>query len=182
MDARRHTQLWEEVWAEYDARQIQRAPDRGALTGKFRQARPKPPTRRAGSAAKPANDTWHLLRVMAAGGAAVILTVAWLMLPRLLALQPSLSIRQQDAPALLRQFDGPAVAASLQAALMAELPSGNSQVGGDGARRFLAGMADRMADSWKRPEAVTAWLALRARGGVVEGGRSDFRGCARRGR
>ncbi|MFH5946875.1 hypothetical protein ACHEVM_11115 [Roseomonas sp. SXEYE002] len=97
--------------------------------------------------------------------AGLALMLAWLILPWLLALRLSVSIGQGDAPGLLRQFDTQAAMASLRAGMAAEL----RPEGGEGARRFLSGMAERMASSWEKPEAVAAWLVLRARGGAAEG-------------
>jgi hypothetical protein len=49
------------------------------------------------------------------------------------------------------------------------MAAGLRDEGGEGARRFLSGMAERMASSWEKPEAVAAWLTMRARGGLAEG-------------
>ncbi|WP_073136799.1 hypothetical protein [Muricoccus roseus] len=98
--------------------------------------------------------------------AALLLLGAWLALPWLLAVRISIPLGQGDAPGLLRQFDRPAAMASLRAGLAAQVPEG----AGDGAQRFLTDMAQRMADSWARPESVAAWLAARSRPGRVEDG------------
>ncbi|TPG46915.1 hypothetical protein EAH89_24225 [Roseomonas nepalensis] len=103
---------------------------------------------------------------MAAGLAAGLLLLGlWLALPWVLAARLSAPLGRGDAPGLMEQFDAGPALASLRDALRAEVP----EEGGAGARRFLSGMAERMADSWERPEAVSAWLALRARGGRGEG-------------
>ena len=182
MQANRRAAIWDEVWAEYDAR---RMPAQAA-----QPARPAPVLRLAAvegtlaeaavvsfpamaaerqpvaAAAPPAvRRVRPVAQVLIAVTAAALLVAAWLVLPWLLALRLSVPIGQSDAPGLLRQFDAPAAMASLRAGLAAEVPDG----AGEGARRFLSGMADRMAASWETPAGVSSWLALRARGGRFEG-------------
>jgi predicted secreted protein len=158
------TDRWEEVWAEYDARQAQA----GQM---LMQARGKAALQAAGGhqgAAAPSRPrrfrSWRqVVKCVLAGTLVVIL---WLVLPWLLALRLSAAIGQNDAPALLRQFDAPTAMASLRAGLEAEVPDGT----GPGAQRFLSRMADRMAASWETPTGLAAWLSLRAQGGFAEGG------------
>lgn len=191
MKADRRARIWDEVWAEYDNRQAQRqagqvarvAAPAGALVGavpdlafagggqavlSFPAAQIRRPAAmaEAEAATGPAKRRVRpLAQTMLAVTAGALLVAAWLVLPWLLALRLSVPIGQSDAPGLLRQFDGPAAMASLRAGLAAEVPDG----AGEGARRFLSGMADRMAASWETPEGVSSWLALRARGGRFEG-------------
>ncbi|HEY8611534.1 MAG TPA: hypothetical protein VIL69_09625 [Roseomonas sp.] len=161
MRAEQRAKLWDEVWAEYDARQTRRVPrpapctvprfwegERFLLSPTLRHRRVRP-----------------LAQVALAVLAWLLLLAGWLALPWLLAVRLSVPLGQGDAPGLLRHFDGPAAMASLRAGLAAEVPEG----AGEGAHRFLTGMADRMAESWARPEGVAAWLALRTRGGRVDG-------------
>lgn len=145
MDPERRADLWDEVWADYDARQTRRQP----RPVPSRVARPVRPLRQL------------LLAVIAA----LLLLGAWLALPWLLAVRLSVPLGQGDAPGLMRQLDGPATLASLRAGFAAEVPDG----AGEGARRFLSGMADRMAASWARPEGLSAWLALHGRAGRPDG-------------
>ena len=192
MQVDRRADIWDEVWAEYDARQTQRqtaqpvrAPAVAALTfssqlpapsSEFSRPAPAPvslppaqPWRQPAGAAPAAPASARRVRpvaqILLAVMAGVLLVTAWLVLPWMLALRLAVPIGQNDAPGLLRQFDGPAAMASLRAGLAAEVPDG----AGEGARRFLSGMADRMAASWETPEGVSSWLALRARGGRFEG-------------
>ncbi|MCR0984243.1 hypothetical protein [Roseomonas populi] len=92
--------------------------------------------------------------------AAALLAAGWLVLPWLLAVRLSVPIGQGDGPAMLRQIDAPSTLASLRAGLAAEVPENESA----GARRYLSAMADRMAESWARPEGMAAWLGARGRG------------------
>ncbi|WP_043829144.1 hypothetical protein [Muricoccus aerilatus] len=156
MDAIRRAEIWDEVWAEYDARQA--AASRHAPRGKGGFAGPAPRSTAA-------RRVRLVVQVWAALAAALMLLGLWLATPWLLAMRISAPIGQGDAPALLRQFDAPVALASLRAGLEAEIAA--EEVGG--ARRFLSGMADRMAASWERPERVAAWMQARARGGRGEG-------------
>ena len=153
MNAAQRADVWEEVWADYDARQAERGPERVA------EAAAPAPVRARGRRARP------VLQVVLGLVGGLAMLGLWLLLPWLLAMRLSVPLGQGDAPGLLRQFDMPVAMASLREGLRAEVP----EEGGAGARRFLSGMADRMADSWERPEAVSAWLSLRARGGRGEG-------------
>ncbi|MBP0446136.1 hypothetical protein J8J14_15280 [Roseomonas sp. SSH11] len=154
--------VWDEVWAEYDARQARR--------------HPRPAPRRARRASTPELNGWTgqapswrrvrpMRQVIPALLAGLVLILGWLAIPWLLALRISVPIGQNDAPALIRQFDQASTQASLRAAMAAQVPDG----GGEGARRFLSGMAERMADSWARPEGVAAWLAVRSQAGRGDG-------------
>ena len=183
MQANRRADIWDEVWAEYDARRmparavqpaqpstpmLRLVAAEGALAGAAAVSLPAMPAEPppAAVAASPApRQLRPLMQVLFAVAAGALLVAAWLVLPWLLALRLSVPIGQSDAPGLLRQFDAPAAMASLRAGLSAEVPDG----AGEGATRFLSGMADRMAASWETPEGLSAWLALRARGGRFEG-------------
>lgn len=140
--------IWDEVWAEYDARQAARAEAevaaRAMATGGHSQASFRPLS--------------HVLPAVLAG---ILLVAAWMALPWLLGARLAAPIAARDAAALLQHFDRPAAMASLRAGLAAEVP----QSEGEGARRFFDRMAGRMAAAWEEPERVAAWLSLRAAGG-----------------
>jgi hypothetical protein len=169
MQAEQRADIWEEVWAEYDARQQGRPPVRPAARAPVApEPFPWALSWEAGTAPPPPAQRRRvrpLLQVVMAMSAGLLLVMAWLALPWLLALRLSVPIGQNDAPGLLRQFDGPAAMASLRAGLASEIPEGS----GEGARRYLTSMADRMATAWEKPEAVASWLSMRARGGRFEG-------------
>jgi hypothetical protein len=156
--------IWEEVWADYDARQLRRVPRPSPASPRPRP-QPLPNGWAMPPAAAPRPRIRPLRQLVLALLAALLLLGGWLALPWLLAARISVPIGQGDAPALLRQFDAPVTMARLRADLAAEVP----EDAGEGARRFLTGMADRMAESWARPEGVAAWLAVRSRGGRGEG-------------
>jgi hypothetical protein len=190
MQGERRADIWDEVWAEYDERQAARYPARPTPRRRRRPVRPEPfswaPAPEGfgvpafevpGVAAAvafgastaenraPRRRVRPMVQVTAGLVAGLLLLALWLALPWMLAMRLSVPIGQGDGPGLLRQFDTPAAMASLRAGLAAEIPEGS----GEGARRFLGGMADRMAASWQKPEAVASWLAMRARGGRFEG-------------
>jgi len=150
MRSMREADPWDEVWAEYDAR---------------RQAvAPRPVPKRTGKA-PPRPAIRPLARAAAGLGAGTALLLCWLALPWLLSARLTLPLGTADAPALMSQLDATAVGESLRAALLREVPDG----AGEGARRFLGAMAERMASSWSRPEGVSAWMAARGPGGRGEG-------------
>ena len=167
MNLQQRADIWDEVWAEYDARQAQRAEappspaPRPPAWSDAGPARPCPAPLASGLAGAAFSP---LVQVGAGVLAGALLLLGWFALPWLLAARLSAPMEQGDAPGLMRQFDGPAAIGSLRDALRAEVADQT----GAGARRFLTGMADRMAESWERPEAVAAWLAVR-RGGRGEG-------------
>lgn len=163
MDALRRADVWDEVWAEYDARQVRRTGTPQTRAGERHAATPPGA---APALAAPRRAGWNPLLHAAAGLlAGAVLLLAWFALPWMLAARLSVPMGQGDAPGLMRQFDAPAAMGSLRDGLRDEV-AGET---GEGARRFLQGMADRMADSWSRPEAVASWLAVRNRGGQGEG-------------
>ncbi|MBI0534102.1 hypothetical protein D9599_00740 [Roseomonas sp. KE2513] len=156
MDAIRRAEIWDEVWAEYDARQA----------AQFRLM----PHGSGGLTETAARNTVArrvrpVVQVSVALGAGLLLLGLWLAAPWLLAMRISASMGQGDAPALLRQFDSPVAMASLRAGMEAEIAAEE----GGSARRFLSGMADRMTASWEQPERVAAWMQARARGARGEG-------------
>ena len=179
MDVRRRGEIWDEIWAEYDERQVRRSP----LAGRGRRSREEPrgsvpgtrgPVRAAppGPAAvahprpaAPARPVRPVATVALGLLTGMVLLAAWMAAPWLLAARLAVPLGRGDAPGLLREFDAPSAMASLRAGLAAEA----ERVEGEGARRFLDGLAARMAESWARPEAVSAWLAMRGRGGRFEG-------------
>ena len=184
MQADQRAAIWNEVWAEYDARQAVRAQEAprpaGAAVAKL--VAPGFAMPAMGTEARGWPRPWEAERALRATGArksglrpmlqiglaalaGAFLLAAWLVLPWLLAVRLSVPIGQGDAPGLLRQIDAPSTLASLRAGLAAEVPE--SETGG--ARRYLSGMADRMAESWARPEGMSAWLGARRRGGREEG-------------
>ncbi len=205
MAAKRRGDIWDEVWADYDARQalcVPKASPRpwrrswelgwgvrasGPVPGQAARVveqdvppRPVQGIPQGGGQAVPGSEPARWVRpwvqVVMAVVAGLALLLAWLALPWMLAVRLSVPIGQVDAPGLMRQFDGPAAMASLRKGLAAELRDEQ----GEGARRFLTAMAGRMAASWEKPEGVAAWLALRARGGVGEGspaGLTNLRGA-----
>ncbi|WP_338662023.1 hypothetical protein VQH23_17550 [Pararoseomonas sp. SCSIO 73927] len=187
--------IWDEVWAEYDARQAVRAQEATRSLRATPGAEAVSPVAGAASFAVPSFPVpamgvegrgwprpWEAERALRASGArrprlrpllqiglgalgGAVLLAAWLVLPWLLALRLSVPIDQGDAPGLLRQIDAPSTLASLRAGLAAEVPEGET----GGARRYLSAMADRMAESWARPEGMSAWLGTRRRGGREDG-------------
>jgi hypothetical protein len=205
MAIRRRGDIWDEVWADYDARQALRVPKAsprpwrrswelgwdvgasgpvpGQAGGAAEQdvaARPARGTPQGVGRVVPGSAPMRRVRpwvhVVMAVAAGLALLLAWLALPWMLAVRLSVPIGQMDAPGLMRQFDSPLAMASLREGLAAELRDEQ----GEGARRFLTAMAGRMAASWEKPEGVAAWLALRARGGVGEGspaGLTSLRGA-----
>ncbi|MBP0493402.1 hypothetical protein [Roseomonas indoligenes] len=178
MQADQRAAIWEEVWAEYDARQAERTLEapRAVRGG----AVPRPGTKATGVDARGWPRPWEaeqarkvrprirlrpLMQVGLAAMAAAMLLAGWLVLPWLLGVRLSLPIGQGDAPGLLRQVDAPSTLASLRAGLAAEVPEDET----GGARRYLSALADRMAESWARPEGMSAWLGARRRGGREDG-------------
>jgi len=172
VNARQRAEIWDDVWAEYDARQIARS-----LAPTSDRRRAIPPMRATVQASinsipsfaavaaprRLAVRPWRAVATALTGG--LVLLGLWLSMPWLLALRLSVPLGQGDAPGLLRHFDAPVAMVSLRDGLRAEIVAEE----GTGARRFLSGMADRMAASWERPESVSAWLAVRVRGGRGEG-------------
>ncbi|WP_458097530.1 hypothetical protein [Roseomonas sp. WA12] len=176
MQADRRAAIWDEVWAEYDARRasavhparvtpvLRLAAVDGALAEGAIVSSPVVATGSKPAVVEP-RRVRLLTQVLVAVMAGVMLLTAWLVLPWLLALRLSVPLGEGDAPGLWQQFHAPAAMASLRAGLSAEVPDS----AGEGATRFLSGMADRMAASWETPEGLSAWLTLRVRGGRFEG-------------
>lgn len=184
MNAIERAAIWDDVWAEYDARQEYRCSREGLPpvggpgagpcdAGSGVGGMPAAVRGRAGYARTGMAPGGHggragvrpMVQVAAAGTAALALLGLWLLIPVLLAVRLSVPLGMSDAPGLLRQFDAPVAMASLREGLQAEV----AREPGMGAQRFLSGMADRMVASWERPERVAAWMAVRARGGRGEG-------------
>jgi len=142
---------WDEVWAEYDAR---------------RRIAVSRPVAQKPEAPRPRRRVRPLAQAVAGLGTGGMLLLGWFVLPWLLALRITLPLGTADADGLMRQFDASSAMESLRTELSREVPEG----AGEGARRFLGTMADRMAESWSRPENVSAWMEARTRGGRTEGG------------
>jgi len=154
MDAVRRSAVWDEVWASYDAGQ-----------GAGRTAAP-PPTALATAPTRPRRAGAWRVRAGRRWWALALVPVAWLALPWVLAARISDALAREDGPGLIRHLDGPSARESLRSAMGAAAGAGESE----GARRYLAATGDRMAAAWERPGEVSAWMALRARGGRPEGG------------
>ncbi|WP_426956388.1 hypothetical protein [Muricoccus radiodurans] len=156
---------WDEVWAEYDTRQMTLASVRGTRPARAVASARHGSVERVTAARAGVRPVRPWTQAVMAGFAGCVLLALWLTLPWMLAARLSSAIGGGDAPALLRQFDAPVALASIRAGLEAEVQEGM----GEGARRYLSDMAARMASSLQRPEGMRAWLALRARGGNGEG-------------
>ena len=168
----RHADVWDDVWAEHDARQAARHSDASAVPAPKSLARIEAQgwlsLGNATGSAYASRAAECRVRAMSQMGIAalssVALVTAWLVLPWLLALRLSMLIEMGDAPAIVRQFDTPAASASWRAGLAKEIPDEVAAA----ERRFLSGLADGMAASWEKPEGMVSWLALRARSGAIE--------------
>lgn len=130
------TTQWNEVWAEYDARQL----SPGAAPA---VAAPPAPVRRRSR---------RLLGVVAA--AAVLLGGGLIGPPVAAALDLARSLRDGDAPALAAQLDGVALAGAVEEALRRDAAAHHP----GGLNPFLSSMAAELAGALVAPEGMAALL------------------------
>ena len=146
---------WDEVWAEYDARQ----PARVAA------ARPLPPRPMPNEAPSAAPARSMPRRGATVGGMAMLplLFAGWIGAPYATAWHLAHALDGSDPAGLSRHLDLPAV----QGAVRQALTPGPDAPRGDQASAFLGAMADDIAAAWSNPSALAE--VARARG-VAQGG------------
>jgi hypothetical protein len=152
---------WDQVWAEYDARQPRLAVPEAPLPSRpaMAEAPPPAPARRRGLAGL-------------ALGLAGLAGVAWLAASGATVWQVAQAMERQDAATLAGHLDVGAVRAGLRdhLARLAERTTGEQ------AGAFLGGMADEMAEALATPGALAEVARMR---GVSAGAAADGMFAAR---
>lgn len=151
---------WNDVWAEYDARQPARPSAAQAPRPKpVRVSARRAPWRRA----QGRGGAWSMLSMLP------LLAAAWVGLPYATAWQLAQAIEGRDEARLSRHID----LAALQAAIREALHLGPGAPEGEQASAFLGAMANEMAAAWASPAALADVAQARgvARGVASEGWR-----------
>ncbi|MGX9966836.1 DUF2939 domain-containing protein [Roseomonas sp. F4] len=143
---------WDDVWAEYDARNPGQAPH---VTPAPMSA---PLPARPVIEEAPARPASGARRIGAALAILPLLAAAWFSAPYVTAWQLVQAIDSRDHATMARHLDTSALQGAVRQALQATIAEGH----GPQARAYLAGMSAEMTEAWSQPGALAE--VARARG------------------